>query len=211
MHKGLTLTPLFSSNIFYKKLEFEDWPSAHSCLDKMLVPYNGSLFEMRYNYDTILPTLGDPINEERNNQQNDGQNTDVKKSQIPNTFYSINYKVNLLMSIMNNDNAGEGESEGDTSKLLLESILEQGDFELEIFESEAIKDLIDFKWDQYGYLVHYFGAGMHLFYIISLTIYIYKTYLTGVYGESEGQHTSKLLLASCIIYPFAYDSVQLYK
>lgn len=65
MHKGLTLQPLLSSNIFYKKLEFEDWPQAHSCLDKMLVPYNGSLFEMRYNYDEIYPTLGDPINEEQ--------------------------------------------------------------------------------------------------------------------------------------------------
>ena len=74
-----------------------------------------------------------------------------------------------------------------------------------------LNDLVEFKWDYYGYFVQYFGAGMHLFYIISLTIYIYKTYLTGIYGLSEGQHTSKFLLACCIIYPFAYDSLQLYK
>ena len=119
MHKGLTLTPLFSSQIFYKKLEFEDWPSAHSCLDKMLVPYNGSLFEMRYNYDEIYPTLGDPINEESKEFVSD-------KKTVSNTFYSITYKVNLLASILINENDIAGES----SKLLLESIQEQGDFEL---------------------------------------------------------------------------------
>jgi len=37
----------------------------------MLVPYNGSLFEMRYNYDEIYPTLGDPINEESKEFVND--------------------------------------------------------------------------------------------------------------------------------------------
>ena len=51
MHKDLTLTPLLMSNIFYKKLEFEDWPSAHTDLEKMFIPYNGSLFEMRHSYD----------------------------------------------------------------------------------------------------------------------------------------------------------------
>lgn len=74
MHKGLTLTHLFCSQVFYKKLEFEDWPSAHSCLEKMLVPYNGSLFEMRYSYDEIFPTLGDPINEQEVDNLGDVKN-----------------------------------------------------------------------------------------------------------------------------------------
>lgn len=94
--------------------------------------------------------------------------------------------------------------------MLLESILEQGEFELEIFESESVKDLIQFKWDYYGYFVHYLGAGMHVFYIASLTFYIYKTYLTGIYGLSD-EHFPKFLLAFCIVYPFTYDSIQLYK
>ena len=85
----------------------------------MLVPYNGSLFEMRYNYDEIYPTLGDPINEESKEFVSD-------KKTVSNTFYSITYKVNLLASILINENDIAGES----SKLLLESIQEQGDFEL---------------------------------------------------------------------------------
>lgn len=76
----------------------------------------------------------------------------------------------------------EDEEAVDSSKELLESMQEQGDFELEIFESEAIKDLLEFKWNYYGYFVHYFGASMHIFFILSLTVYIYSTYLTGVYG-----------------------------
>lgn len=70
--------------------------------------------------------------------------------------------------------------------------------------------MLEFKWDTYGYFLHYMGAGMHLFYIISLTIYIYNTYLTGTFGLSE-DNISKFLLVVCIIYPFAYDSIQLYK
>ena len=116
MHKGLSLAPLLSSNVFYKKLEFEDWPSAHSCLDKMLVPYNGSLFDMRYNYDSIYPTLGDPINEEA--QGGEGK----EKHATSNTFYSITYRVNLIPTVLTADDLDLTAAE--TSKLLLESIQE---------------------------------------------------------------------------------------
>lgn len=70
--------------------------------------------------------------------------------------------------------------------------------------------MIAFKWDYYGYFVHYLGASMHIFFILSLTIYIYTTYLTGVYGESETD-IAKFLLILCLIYPFVYDTLQLYK
>jgi hypothetical protein len=116
MSKGLVLEPLLSSDIFYKKLEFEDWPSAHSCLDKILVPYNGSLFEMRYNYDEIYPTLGDPINEEAQ----DGEQKAAGGGSS--TFYSIAYRVNLLPSVLTADDLDL--TAADTSKDLLDSILE---------------------------------------------------------------------------------------
>lgn len=99
---------------------------------------------------------------------------------------------------------------GEASKELLESLQTQGEIELEIFDSEAIIDLVEFKWNYYGYFVHYLGASMHIFFILSLTIYIYTTYLTGTYGEADAD-TAKFLLVICIIYPFVYDTFQLYK
>jgi hypothetical protein len=202
MHKGLSLQPLLCSNIFYKKLEFEDWPSAHTELEKMFVPYSGSLFEMRYSYDEIFPALGDPMNEEDFVKDPQAKQHDSQES---NKFYSITYKVNLLPSVIYDEVTGEV-----AAGRLLESIQDQGENELEIFESQAIQDLIDYKWNKYAYFLHYLGAGMHLFYIISLTRYIYTTYLTGIYGQSD-ENFSKILLGICIVYPFCYDSIQLYK
>jgi len=51
LHKGISLSHLLCSNVFIKNLEFEDWPIAHTNLDKIIVPFNGSLFEMRDIYD----------------------------------------------------------------------------------------------------------------------------------------------------------------
>lgn len=203
MRKGLTLTPLLCSNIFYKKLEFEDWPTAHTDLEKMLVPYSGSLFEMRHSYDEIFPGLGDPMNEEENVK--DSPDGNQEQSASSNKYYSITYKVNLLPSVIYNDETGEVRT-GE----LLESIQDQGENELEIFEAKVIQDLIDYKWNNYAYFLHYLGAGMHLFYIIAVTYYVYTTYLTGVYGQSD-ELFPKILLCLGILYPFIYDSIQLYK
>lgn len=130
MHKGLSLQPLLCSNIFYKKLEFEDWPSAHTELEKMFVPYSGSLFEMRYSYDEIFPALGDPMNEEDFVKDPQAKQHDSQES---NKFYSITYKVNLLPSVIYDEVTGEA-----AAGRLLESIQDQGENELEIFESQAI-------------------------------------------------------------------------
>ena len=117
LHKGIHLAPLLCSNVFIKQLEYEDWPTAHTNLDKIIVPYNGSLFEMRHSYDQLFLGLGDPMNDE---------NLDPDSS---NKFYSISYKVNILPSVIHMD---DGQIK---SGVLLESIYDQGEYELTIFES----------------------------------------------------------------------------
>jgi len=67
-----------------------------------------------------------------------------------------------------------------------------------------------FKWNKYAFFVHYLGAIMHIFNVAGLTFYIYSTYLTGIFGE-ESQQASSFLLCIGLVYPFVYDSYQLYR
>ena len=55
---------------------------------------------------------------------------------------------------------------------LIEAIEERGKEELKLFEAPVIKDLIKFKWTSYACYSQYLGFTMHMFYILSLTIYI---------------------------------------
>ena len=110
LHKGISLSHLLCSNVFIKHLEFEDWPIAHTNLEKIIVPYNGSLFEMRNSYDSIFEGLGDPMNDE----DIDFEDQKPKGSR----FYSISYKVNILPSVIHDDDGNI------KSGVLLESIFD---------------------------------------------------------------------------------------
>ena len=48
--KGVTLSPLFESDIFQHKIEYAEWPSAHRDTTKKLKPYDESLFDLRFAY-----------------------------------------------------------------------------------------------------------------------------------------------------------------
>ena len=70
--------------------------------------------------------------------------------------------------------------------------------------------MVSFKWNSYGYYNHYLGFFMHIQYVLCMTLYIYNTFLIGVYARvSEQVWTWLLVLGIC--YPFIYDSCQLYK
>ena len=49
---------------------------------------------------------------------------------------------------------------------------------------------------------------MHLFYLMSFNVYIYQIYVHGRYDE---QARWSLLMAAGLIYPWSYDTIQLYK
>ena len=53
---------------------------------------------------------------------------------------------------------------------------------MSIFEAQTIKDLIQYKWEKYACYSHYLGFAMHIFYILTLTLYIINTFLSGKYG-----------------------------
>ena len=116
-------------------------------------------------------------------------------------YYKIIYTLNLLPDLQPDKLDGQS---------FMKQSEEAGSDDVEIFGAEAMRDLIDFKWDTYAFYIHYMGAMMHLVYIGCLSIYIYTTFLSGTYGEQTNiLYTWTMLFG--ILYPFIYDTTQLFK
>ena len=49
--------------------------------------------------------------------------------------------------------------------------------ELEMFNTEAIQNIVEYKWTMYGRKHHFLGMAMHMFYTCMLTIYVSEAYL----------------------------------
>lgn len=49
--------------------------------------------------------------------------------------------------------------------------------ELSIFTTDLIKDLVDYKWDNYARFQHFIGASIHLCYVYVLSAYIRLVFL----------------------------------
>jgi hypothetical protein len=56
-NKGVELTKLFESNVFNHTFDFDEWPATNANTDKMLAPYNKSIFKLRYEYPKIFPSV----------------------------------------------------------------------------------------------------------------------------------------------------------
>lgn len=105
-------------------------------------------------------------------------------------LYKVNYHLNLLSSMSQEDGK------------LIDAIADSD--ELDIFETDLVMDLVDFKWEAYAKKVHFRGLLVHTTYILTLTMYIRATYL----GETVDLVPSKGYLgtiALCLLYPLIYD------
>ena len=82
--------------------------------------------------------------------------------------------------------------------------------ELEIFETDIVIDLVDFRWEKFARIIHLRGLVVHCIYIITLMMYIRSTYL----GSSIDLVPSTgylYAIALCLLYPLIYDGTQLMK
>jgi len=89
---------------------------------------------------------------------------------------------------------------------------------LPIFTAEALVNLIEYKWDTYGYKGHYVGCAFHICYIAFLSVYIALTYLQengrggvqyGVDGEEKVVYITLIVIG--FSFPFVYELVQMAK
>jgi hypothetical protein len=53
--------------------------------------------------------------------------------------------------------------------------------EIEMFDSQQIKDIISFKWESYGRDHHIFGSFMHFLYVLLFILYVNFVYLNNDY------------------------------
>jgi len=54
INKGVEMTPLFESSIFTYQFDFDEWPATNVDINRILSPYNKSIFKLRYEYPSIF-------------------------------------------------------------------------------------------------------------------------------------------------------------
>ena len=176
MKMGIEISDLLNSSVFMYQFDFQEWPSIHANQIECLRPYNSTIFALKNSYSSVFPDLAD-------------ENEDhwVK-------FYKIKYSINILPSILQNEEKSLMDCLGKTP-------------ELNIFETKVVSDLLSFKWNGTSGLVHKIGAITHVAYLLVFSFFVNEMY---VYEEGNGYRTLLyFLIIMCLIYPFTYDMTQL--
>lgn len=195
---------LLNSSVFNYTFDFDEWPSTSSNTVKLLVPYNNSIFKLRYEYPKLFPKLF------RASQELEAfklKNGTEKKEKV----FKIKYQLNILTS-MNNSQDGD----------LMDAIAKS--HELPIYETESIMEMIDYKWDTYAFNQHKIGGFIHMIYVLVLIGYINHTFLV-LEAKENPLHPGDLayrinpepdmlylrIIAICLVYPIIYDGTQMFK
>ena len=155
--------------------DFDEWPGNHSNDDECVRYYNESFFHLRHHYTTIyseesfgLKTLYE-------------ENLDSSHAKV----YKIKYSISLLPQVgyfINND--GDHLNK-EVSLMALAADTE----EIEVFQTDALVNLIRFKWESYGKRHHLVGCVMHFFYTLVFIIYVCQVQL---YEQDENSFLTKL-------------------
>ena len=159
---GINLSQVFN-NIFSFRLEFNEWPGAHSIEEDIIMPYNDSPCDLRYKYGEVFAEL-----EERVRKAEAAAGAETKQANN-----KVKYTLNLLPSVLRDDATG---------KTFFEALQDYGAQDLEIFDSEVVQQLIQFKWIAYGAMVHNTAAFAFLGHLLCMTIFVHDTYVHGPYG-----------------------------
>ena len=179
----------------------------------MLSPYNNSIFKLRYEYKNIFKSIY--LEDEKKQKLADKGKFDLGDEKV----FKIKYQLNLLTSM--------SEKNGQIMNAIASSK------EISIFQTDLIKDMIDYKWKAFAQSTHFFGATVHITYVIVLMYYIVQIFLNSVptyhdkngntlnepCGESENcirvspstNETLLVIIAGCLVYPLFYDGTQAIK
>lgn len=80
--------------------------------------------------------------------------------------------------------------------------------EMSIFDTAAIIDIIEYRWDCYARNFHLKGLFMNIFYIVSFILYVKEGYIE---GSSDHQRKYLLVMNLGLVYPVCYEMTQLVK
>jgi len=54
IEKGVDMCDLFKSKVFNRQFDYDEWPATNTDTEKMMSPYNKSIFKLRYEYPAIF-------------------------------------------------------------------------------------------------------------------------------------------------------------
>lgn len=134
LSKGIEISELLNAQIFSYNFDFDEWPSSHTNDQFYNRPYNGSIFDLRYNYSSVFPEKEfeelDELAEEA---------ADTRK------VFKIAYKINMLPMICEYIEEVDGVKKFvNDNESFIDAVLECEQFS--IFESNDFIDLMNFKW-----------------------------------------------------------------
>ena len=150
--KGINMVELLNSNVFNFSFDFDDWPSSH--FDDCVVskPYNGSVFDIRYKktYTDLFPEIEEMKDEDNFDEEG-------KKRQI----FKIRYTINLLPKLAEHIAWIDGKKTK-MNRMICIMYLCCNCGDLEVFNTNSIKELIQFKWSEFGQSHHMIGLFFHV-------------------------------------------------
>lgn len=118
-------------------------------------------------------------------------------------IYKIKYSVNLLGQCGKYCEQDEnGEIKVINEDVNLMGLAEETE-EMGIFDTPAIVDIIEYRWDYYAMSFHLKGLFMNVLYIISFILYVKEGYIEG--DDSEHQKIFLLIMNILLVYPVGYE------
>jgi hypothetical protein len=93
LNKNVTMTGIFNSRVFNHPFDYDEWPTTNSNTDKMLEPYNHSIFKLRYEYPMIFTKIW------RTDFKNQSLELEGKFNMNEQKVFKIKYMLNILPSV----------------------------------------------------------------------------------------------------------------
>lgn len=211
----LEITELLNSNVFSWSFDLDEWPTSHNVEDDCIRPMNESIFQIRKHYRTVFPEDEFAIMDDEDNQSSG-------------KMFKIKYSVNLLPKVgayyfkKKDPYTGKWDSYVKNEDVNILGCMCEGD-EIEIFNTDCVKDVIEFKWGAYGFNFHLFGLIYHMAYMVILFLYTNIVYISppehivdgkpvppyaANYDYSQINMYSYFLLAG-VLYPALYEIKQM--
>ena len=92
------------------------------------------------------------------------------------TKIKVRYTINLLPMIGEYIVQDSNGKKAINENIDFMGLCEDSD-QLDIFETESIKELIQYKWNNFGRKFHMFGCLMHFVYMATISLYVLEVYI----------------------------------
>lgn len=138
---------MLDSELFNYHFDFDDWDNKHADSTTIQAPFNGNPLQLRDEYRNVF----------KGKLDYDLKSTTTKPHQI-------RYRLSMLPYV------------GPKDDELIESLI-GSETEIEVFETQAVQDLIDYRWNLFAKRQHVFGFSLHMLYVLLVMLFVNSQYL----------------------------------